>query len=247
VGEVTLEATEDPSTLAASGGSVALDVSESLPVVTVDGRSRGVYQAPLHLLPGPHHLLVERGDFLPFEREVTVEPLRTTVIRVALEPTPEFRTRFTSRSQTQRTWGIVSMVGGAVIAAGGVGLVVYDAGQRSDETSTRDTLLAGSAMGSGLPCDSGQLAEVYQQRCLGPVASTTAQIKDANTRDYIAWSAIGVGAAVGVVGVVLFATADNPRKYDEPKSGPESAGALRWAPTFWTTRAGGGLSVEGTF
>ena len=98
---------------------------------------------PLRIPAGPHHLLVERGDFLPLERDFNLEPGRTSTLQVALEPTPEYRTSYESRSRSQRTWGLVSLIGGAVLVAGGIGLVVYDAKQRSDGKATYASLLPG--------------------------------------------------------------------------------------------------------
>src|SRR4029077_159084 len=79
-GEVELEPTEDPSAPASSEPVLALNISESQPVVTVDGSPRGVYRVPLRLPAGPHHLLVERGDFLPMERDINLESGRTNAV-----------------------------------------------------------------------------------------------------------------------------------------------------------------------
>jgi hypothetical protein len=248
-GEVALEPTEDPAAPASSWGALALDVTETLPVVTVDGRPVGVYTTPLRLQAGPHHALVERGDFVPFERDVTVGPGQTTTVRIVLEPTPEYRTRFTSRAQSQRTWGLVSVVGGAIVLGGGVGLVAYDAGQRSDGTSTQNKILALSGRGSMLGCDPGgdTMAPAYVAQCVQPFNAATAKISDANTRDYFGWAAVGVGAAGAVLGVVLLVTADDPHKYDQPKAAPERGVAWRGVPTFWAARGGGGVGFAGTF
>ncbi len=250
-GEVTLEPAEDPSLLAPSGGVLALDVSETLAVVTVDGRPRGVYGAPLRLAAGPHDVLVERGDFEPAAREVTIDAGRTTSVRIVLEPTPDYRTHFESRAQAQRTWGLIGILGGAAVLAGGITLVAVDASQRSQGNKQATQLNAAIQLGSGDPvCDPAahdSSTPQYKQACLDPLTAAYGKVNDANTRDYGGWSAIGVGAAGLVVGIVLRATADDPHKYDRAVPSSAAGPLLRTLPTFWTTRAGGGLSLVGTF
>jgi hypothetical protein len=243
-GEVELDPREDPGALGAIAGTLALDVSETGPVVTVDGRPRALYAAPLRLAAGVHHVLVERENFIPLERDVTVVAGQTTEVHVGLDPTPEYRARFSSHAHAQRTWGLVSLIGGAVLVAGSTALVVYDAGQRGNATTTRNGLLAQDTLHSNEPCDMGQDPNVLQQTCYGPVNAAAAKIADANTRDDVAWTALGVGAAGAVLGVVLWVTSDDPHKYDPS----EAAGATHVSvPTFWIARGGGGLGLHGSF
>jgi hypothetical protein len=242
-GEVTLEPQEDRGEVASSGGELALQVTETAAVVTIDGRERGVYAGPLRLAAGPHHLLVERGDFEPFERDASVEPQGLVTIRVSLEPTPDFRLRYVSRANAIRTWGIVSLVGGAVLAGGGVGLLIYDANQRSAGYATRNALLAQNAKGQA--CDAKAANTTYTLDCANPVNAATAQVNNANARDDAGWIAVGVGAAAAALGVTLIATGGNPGKYDVRP--PDPAAGLRWLPTGWTARGGGGLGLIGSF
>ena len=234
-GEVTLDPAEDAQTLASTGGRLQVVVSEGEAVVTIDGRPRGVYSAPIRLPPGPHHLLVEEGNFEPLERDFTVSPGATTTVQAALDPTPEYRVRYTARANTQRTWGLIGLIGGAVLLGGGVGLLVYDSGQRNDGQSELDYLGAHSARGSGGVCDPGQSFDTFSSNCTVPLNASQSKVDDANTRDYFAWSAVGVGGAALVTGAVLYFTA-NPRAYDR-----SAAGGL--TPTFWVTHAGGGLGA----
>jgi len=246
-GEVTLEPEEDRSALG-SQGELVLDISEAQPVVTVDGRLRGVYVAPLRLAAGPHHLVVERGDFEPFDRDVTVDPLRPTTVRIVLEPTPDYRTRFSARARTQRTLGWVAVVVGPVLAAAGTALALYDAKQRSDGNATIARINSLAVPHSGDVCDpAGQTDTTsFQVNCAIPFGNATSQVNDANSRDYGAWSAVGVGAAGLIVGVVLLATGEDPRKYDHPAS-PEGDGAMRALPVVWPERGGGALGIGGSF
>jgi hypothetical protein len=235
-GEVALELGEDTSAIGSLGGRLALDVSETQAVVTVDGRSRGVYVSPLRLAPGPHHLLVERGDFEPFERDVVVPTGSTVNVHVQLEPTPEYRAHYASRVRSQKTWGLVGIVGGAVLAGAGAGLAIYDATQRSSGQSTINSLNAQSTKGSHEVCDPGLVGTPqYQQDCFVPFTAATNQVNNANTRDYFAWSGVGVGAVAAALGIVLLVTAD-PHPFDQPKSVGTTV------PSFWGTRGGGGFS-----
>jgi hypothetical protein len=246
-GEVALAPEEDRAAVESSGGWLALVVSETLPVVTIDGRSRGVSTGPLRLVAGPHELLVERGDFIPWTRQVTIDPSRTTTVNVQLDPTPEYRTRFASRASTQRTWGIVSIVGGVVLAGAGAGLALYDAKQRSDGMATQAAIKALSVRGSMSICDRGgdTTTPAYAMNCSEPFAAASSKIDDANTRDIVAFAAVGVGAAATVLGVTLVVLGDNPHKYDS--NAPRDVAARRIVPMFWKLPGGGLLGVAGVY
>lgn len=247
-GEVTLEPEEDRAAIASSGGQLALDITETQAVVTVDARPRGVYASALRLSPGTHHVLVERGDFEPAERDVTIDSGRTTTVRIALEPTPEFRARYVGRAQAQRTWGWIGVAAGAVLAAGGAALAAYDATKRSDGESTINRINALAVPHSHLACDPAgdTTLPAYQTMCAVPYANASSQVNDANTRDYAAWSGVGVGAAALALGVVLLVTADDPHKYDA-QAPPATTSATRAWPTAWAMRGGAGLGLAGSF
>ncbi|MGA3119647.1 MAG: PEGA domain-containing protein [Polyangiaceae bacterium] len=248
-GEVTLEPEEDRSALASTSGRLLLDVTETAPVVIIDGRPRGVYASALPLAPGPHHLLVERGDFEPAERDFSIEPGHVTSLRILLEPTPEFRAHYVGRAQSQRTWGWISVVAGAALAAGGAALAAYDAKQRSEGDSTIRGINAMAVRHSGELCDpAGDTGSAtYQTLCAMPYANATTQVSDANSRDGIAWSGVGVGAAAVALGVVLLLTADDPHKYDGPAPPPENSAVLRAWPTAWMSWRAGGVGVAARF
>ncbi len=247
-GEVTLEPEEDATSLPSMGGLLALTLDETQVVVTIDGHLRGVYTAPLRLPRGPHHLLAERGNFEPVESDVVIDSGRTTTLHLVLEPTPEYRAQFVSRAHSQRTWGVVSVVAGVVVAAGGVGLVVYDEGQRSDGNAALSALQAQSTLGSNAACDLGQDFTALTQRCTVPKQAATSKVNAANTRDDFGWPAIGVGAAAIALGVVLLITADDPHRYDQPERGAAAAlRPVRALPVFWSLPGGGGASLVGTF
>jgi hypothetical protein len=125
--EVTLEPEEDATSRPSMGGLLALRLTESDVVLTIDGHLRGIYAAPLQLPRGPHHLVAQRENFEPVGSDFVIEPGRATTLHLVLEPTPEYRTRFVSSARSQRTWGLVSMVSGFVVTAVGEGLVLSDA------------------------------------------------------------------------------------------------------------------------
>jgi hypothetical protein len=232
-GQVTLEPQEDPAAMQPIAGTLDVQVSEGQPMVTIDHRALGAYIAPIKLAPGPHHVMVEEGNFEPLERDVTISTGTTAVLQAQLYPTPEFHSRYKARATSQRLWGVISMVGGAVLAGGGIGLLVYDNGQRGPAQSTIDTINAESVRHSGLPCDPGGLNAM---QCDLQKAAAQSTVDDANTRDYAAWAGVGVGAAALGLGIYLFATA-HPDTYDRPVQSSQVT------PTFWMGHEGGGGSL----
>jgi hypothetical protein len=242
--EVTLEPTEDA--LSPDAGSLSLDVSETQALVTIDGRPRGVYAAPIRLVRGPHHLLVVRGDFEPVARDVVIEDGKTLSVRVALEPTSEYRSHFVARADAQHMWGVIALVGGGVLVAGGASLVVYDATQRSSGDDALNQLAFDSVRFSMRACDPSQASGPWQQTCAARQATAQNQISNANTRDVFGYAGIAVGAVAAGVGVVLLVTNDDAKKYD-PKPSGEKLGALPLAPTLSPLPGGGLVGVVGRF
>ncbi len=241
-GEVALEPEEDHEAVVTTGGQLVLAADQSDVTVTIDGRLRGVYQGPIRLEPGLHDLLVERGNFEPASRDFTIETGQSLTLKLKLVPTPEYRSAFVSRARTQRAAGIASIVAGAAVAAGGAVILVVDAGQRNDGNRTLAKLASESMKGSGQACDPGQLSTVYEMTCAAPTSAASSKVDDANTRDIAGWIGVGVGAAAAVVGAVLFATADDPHRYDDVAAAPP-----RLAPRFWAAPGGGGFTLAGSF
>jgi hypothetical protein len=187
---VTLEPEEDATSLPSMGGVLALRLTEPGVLVTIDGHLRGIYAAPLRLARGIHHLVAQRGSFEPWARDFVIEPGRATTLAVMLSPSSEYRAQFVSRARSQRTWGVVSMIGGFVAGATGTALVVND------------------------------------------------------VHGEVGWPLVGVGAAGMALGIALFATADDPHRYDDPREGRSAAcGPLHARPVFWP----GGAALIGAF
>jgi hypothetical protein len=247
--EVMLEPDEDPSALPVFAGALALDLSESPAAIILDGRPRGVYRMPLQLAVGLHRIRVERDNFMPLERDVEVLPGQTITLRIVLAPTPDYGTRYSARATRQRNWAIISLVAAGVSLAGGVGLLVYDAGQRDHWSKTASSLNSAIQLHSSSTCDpstqDSSTAE-YKQRCVDPLNAAYAHVNDANTRDYVGWSALGLGLAAAATGVVLFVTGGDPHKYDEPKSALQR-GFPYVLPTIWATDRGRCLMAAWSF
>jgi hypothetical protein len=248
-GEVALEPEEDATALVSNAGTVALSFDQTQVVVTIDGRPRGVYAEALRLAPGPHHLFAQRGNFEPVESDFSIESGRTTSLQLVLVPTPEYRAQFVSKAHTQRTWGVVSLVAGAVVAGAAAVLIAYDASQRSQGNAALASLQAQSTFGSDEACDMGQAFTALTERCTVPKEAANSKVSDANTRDYFGWSAAGVGVAGVVLGIVIVATGDDPHRYDRAQTvdaRPPRASA-HIEPALWTMPGGGGVSIVGAF
>ena len=137
-GEITLEPEEDKAAVGRIGGDLKLVITETEALVTVDGTPRGPYTAALRLAPGTHHLLIERGGFRPLERDVEVAGGQTTVIPIALDPTPEMRELYVGRARSQRTWGLDRHRRRTGHRRRGRGLSLYNAGAKDDARAERD-------------------------------------------------------------------------------------------------------------
>jgi hypothetical protein len=245
-GEVILEPVPDPTELSTIGGRLAVQIDEPDASVVLDGQSRGAYLEPLLLAPGPHHLVVVTPNFEPFERDVTVESHVTVNVRAALIATPEFRAKFAAHARSRRAWSIVTAVAGAALAGGGVGLLVYDGKVKTNANATLNALPL-ATLHSHAFCDSG-VGATYDFLCVPARNEAQNNLSTAQTLDYVAWSAIGVGGAAVVLGAILLIVSDSPHLYDAPAgTSPTAAWTPAAIPTFWKAPGGGGLGLTGSF
>jgi hypothetical protein len=245
-GEVTLEPEEDRAMLGTLAGTLAIDASETEPVITVDGKSRGVYSVDgMRLMPGPHHVTIERGGYLAVERDVTVDTGRTTSIRVMFEPTPETRATYQGKRSSQRTWGIISGVGGLVLAGGAVGFLVWNGQQRKNAHDAEDAAEAAKNNPvKGSVCDIPDGGNF--NLCNAAILDAASNVSNADTLDVFGWVGLGVGAAATVLGAVLLVTNGNRFDSDRPERAQGSKGFI--LPTGWSDgRGGGGVGVYGAF
>jgi hypothetical protein len=246
-GEAILEPEEDHGALGSSAAVLAVQSTEPDPVLTVDGRERGVARADgVRLAPGPHHLVVEHGGFLPVERDVTLDAGRTTSLAVAFEPTPETRAAYQSKISTQRTWGLALGGGGVVLAGGSVGFLVWNGQQRKQATS--DLNAAENEIENppkGSICDKSKFTSQQAiAACNQPAIDAQSRIDDANTRDVFGWVGFGVGVTATVVGVALLVTNGSSHRFDRDR--PTSKGFV--LPVGWGDgRHGGGIGLVGAF
>ncbi|MGH7293596.1 MAG: PEGA domain-containing protein, partial [Polyangiaceae bacterium] len=241
-GTVTLDPQPDPAASPALAGTLVLDATETEPVLTVDGRPRGLYPSAtgLSLPAGPHHLVVERSGFLPFTRDVTLDTGRVTTLRVVFVPTPETLAAYRSRASSQRTWAIVVGAGGLVLAGGSVGFLVWNGQQRKQAHDDFDVAQANVLNPPPKSiCDIAHGGNTAQ--CNAPLLDAQSRINDANTRDVFGWVGFGVGLAATGLGAVLLLTGPDSHRYDRAASRP------LLLPSAWSDAHGGGVGLTGAF
>jgi hypothetical protein len=214
-GEVSLDPTVDKASLAKEGGWLAVKTSESQSVVTIDGEEVGLLRDPIQLPAGAHRLHVERGGFLPAERDVDVPQGGTRNVPIAFEPTPETRAQYVASAQSHRTWSWITIGVGTAITAGGV---IFALAEQGALGGARDDLAAAKAQFQpGMPCDPrGVVADL--NACNAKVTDASSKVDNLDTGRTVGWIGAGVGGAVLATGVVLLVTGDNPHKYDERPS-----------------------------
>jgi len=237
-GDLRLDLEEDSQALAGSGGTLALEISESGSVVFIDGRSRGVYTAPLRLPPGRHQLRVERGDFMPVEREVVLVSNQQVSVAVQLEPTPEKRTEYTESARAQHTWGWVTLGAGAVIGVGSGAFLLIN---RSRESKQRDKI---DEIAARDECDG--LSPDFQSSCRQELNLEIDDLDTILAQNTYGWVGVGVGAAALITGTVLLMTADDPNRY-EPSEESDVFSGVRATPTAWIDGRSFGAGLVGRF
>jgi tetratricopeptide (TPR) repeat protein len=241
-GEIALEPEEDRAEVARIGGDLKLAITETEALITLDGTPRGPYTASLRLAPGTHHLLVERGGFRPNERDVDVGAGQTTVVSIALDPTPEMRELYVGRARSQRTWSWIGIGGGLALAGGGTGFLVYNSSAKTDARADYDAAVGRLRREEGV-CDTrGTSGDA--KACNDAVLAAQDKLDSAKGRDVIGYIGIGVGAAVTGLGLYFLLTGDNPSKYDK-KPQTDVLGSL--TPRFAVGPGSAALAVSGIF
>jgi hypothetical protein len=230
-GEVSLDPEEDEVRSKMRGGDLRLDLTESQAVVTVDGRSRGTYVAPLRLSEGAHRILVERGGFRPLVRDVTVAAGQETTLSLALEPTPERRAEHVARASERRIASIVTMGIGAAVMGGAGGFLGWNASNKAEKQSVFDADYA--------LCRKGELTV---SECETRLTTSNDAVNQASSLDVVGGVGLGLGGAAIVTGLVVLVSGDDPYKYEA-----RPVERLTLVPTFAPTRGGFSLGFAGSF
>ncbi|MBK9001890.1 MAG: PEGA domain-containing protein [Myxococcales bacterium] len=244
-GEVSLDLAEDPATRTAEGGRLALDLSEGDASYSIDGVPRGKYTASILLPAGPHLLRVERDGFESVQRTIEVGRAGvTTTVRIALEPTPEYRAKYEKKARLFQTWGWVGVASGVVLAGAGTGFLIWNDGVKDDklaESTEADRLRQAK---EGPFCDPKWTPSPKPEDCDKQVSAAIDEYDAARARDVFGWIGIGAGGAALVAGTVLLLTGDDPNRYERER--PEMA-KPRVLPALWRREGATTLGVIGAF
>jgi hypothetical protein len=213
-GELVLDLSIDPASLGAEGATLVLEPTESPVELVVDGERKGVYSGPVRLPRGAHRIGVAAAGFIPVDLQVTLDG--TFVVPVVLEPTPETRERYESAASFHRTWGLVGIIGGAVLGGAGASLSIVAASQQNDGEAALDEVdrkldqsEAPCDFRSGFESSGGTPAQCDEAR-----NDAQNEIDSAKALGIAGYVGIGVGAAVAVTGLVVLLTGDDPNKYE---------------------------------
>ncbi len=241
-GKLLLEPEPDPAALAREGGSLALMISEPDAVVFVDGEPRGAYAAPLRLAHGLHRVRVERAEFLPFERNVIVPKGGQTSVVIELEPTPDKRADYRSKTVAQQTWGYIAVGTGATVTAASLGFALWNLGEESNAEKRFNA--EADKQGPGGECD--REAGMQTQSCVKALQLALDDLDSIRSRQKYGWIGAGAGVAIAGLGVTLLLTNDDPDRY-EPRPESDVFGRLELVPMGWFGAHGGGASLAGRF
>jgi hypothetical protein len=243
---LTLNPVLDATLLPREGGALQLASSEPLSVVSVDGVPHGVIDGALHLPSGPHRVHVERGGFMAAERDVSV-PLGATVhLPVVLEPTPATRAAYIERAQHQRrVRGAMLGVGAAALIGGVVMALIYQS-EISDARASLRVVNRDWELSANGTCDHrSELSSSQLAHCAQRLDAATTRVDHVETWRIVGWSLAGVGAATALTAAILLWHADDPQRYERPRTGAPRA--LPLAPQLGFGQNGLQAGVSGRF
>jgi type IV secretory pathway TrbD component len=243
-GEVALDPAIDPVALASEGGSLELIASESQATASVDGNAPELLRGPLLLPRGPHRVRLERGGFLPLERDVYVPLRENAKVEVIFRPTPETRVDYVSHARRRRNWSWATLGLGVAVAAGGTTLAITQ--NHALPGARRELALVNADWAKGGTCDfSGDLGgEQQAAECKSRLNHATNRERNLETARMTGWIVAGVGAGVIVTGLVLWLTGPALHKYDDAGTQLAAARSWRLTPQFSTRAVGAFLSAR---
>lgn len=231
---VALEA--DEAEVARSGGTLSLDPSEEQTVAFLDGKPQTGH-GPFRLAPGRHRLRIEKGEFFPIDREVTIESGRHTVLKVAIHPTPEKRAKYVDAATSHRTTSWIVTGAGAAVAAGVGGVFIWQYAKMNNEDDAYWEKKA--------ECETYTNASPQRIQCVREADGRLEKYSNTRTKVWIYGGIAGAGLVVTGVGLSMLLSGDDPHRYDlKPES--DVFGKLRLSPVA-TPRGDVGLWATGTF
>lgn len=237
--DVALTLSPDPAAPADALGSLRVRPNETAAQVFLDDQPLST-TSERSVPAGPHRLRVERSGFRSLDLVVRVPARGSLDLPITLEPTPEFLQDYKSRVGFRRTLSFAAIAVGAVGVGGGVGFLVYNAGQKADKQKAKDAAISAFDRKEGV-CNNSSPS--YPEQCNAQLELTAYEQRVTARRDVYGFVGIGVGAALAGTGIVLLALGDDPKKYDRPASDSPYAAA----PRIRAVATPGGLSFVGAF
>ena len=194
-------------------GFLVIDVREPGAKISVDGRLVGVSPLPgrLPLTMGAHELLVEKEGFLAWARTVDVAPNQAAVEQVALVPSEAFVEEYQARAEAIRTSAWITAGSGALLLGTSLVLKLVADARFDDLVSkgfiTRDGAVCSTTVQNFNGSDFCPTQAGYDNGVLGTLDSI-------EVMDTAALVTVLVGGASAIASAVLFATGDDPAKYE---------------------------------
>ncbi len=236
--EVELEPEEDRAAIAGAGAVLALDISEPNAQVSVEGTPRGLYVGSLTLAPGPHHLVVERGEFEPKVLDVVLPAHTTTTRQVVLDPTPETRAAYEHKRAQRHINGLLVIGGGVAVIGGSIAFIVWNAGQVSHLMGPYNAAYSAEKTMAPPYCDTSQ-AGSSDTICNMIAENAYAPLHSAEELTPVGYIGLGLGVAATVTGLVLYFTAGSADRF---RAAPPAA-VSGWTVLPWGGPRDGGMAA----
>jgi tetratricopeptide (TPR) repeat protein len=240
--ELTLTPSIDRGLLTELGGTLLLEVSEDDARVSVDGGTSQAAEQPLLLPPGSHRLRIERGGFLPAERDTSITTSTRTKLHVTLEPTPETRITYLAQARRRRrlSWSLFGS--GLAVGAGGLAWALLENGRLPE---ARDALHAARKdWREGGSCDlfTQDSTPELEAACRTRLNHASNRAHNLETLRTTGIAVAGLGAGLLLTGLLLLLTGPSVDKYETRAALTQDSG--RWQLIPQLTASSAGLSVQ---
>lgn len=232
-GTVSLTPQPDPQH-ATRAIAVTFDVRPEDASVRIDGAL--MQDRTVKLMSGPHRVAVERTGYETAVYALEVPPMGSHTVTYALLPTTETRHALIGEAQSVQSWGYGLTIGGSVVAATGLALLIFNGAYYADDVE-RDR--------AGFDLGACTIAAGADDTACTDRENAILDREDRVTALWIASPILAVaGLAATTTGIVMLVTGEDPTAFE--LDGDE-LGRITVRPGAAIGPTGGYVGVTATF
>lgn len=218
--------------------TVEIDVMPRDASVRIDGRMVTTRHA--RLVAGLHRVVIERSGYEPASYDLLVPVDQAPKMSFSLMPTPQTRQAMVDHAEGIQWWGTGLAVGGSVVGAAGLALLIYNEGYGYD-VALRDF----EQYDTRACTNEAPGFESEKEACMDGYADVIDAKNRAKALRVVAPVVASLGIATATAGLVMVATGDDPAAFR--LDGGDALAGVTFTPLVTVSDAGGYIGLRADF